>query len=269
MTPASRARELRELIRYHEERYYLDDAPEITDAEFDALMRELTRLETAHPELADAHSPTQRVGGRPAESFDTAVHAAPMLSLENAYTDDDLREFHARLCRTLDLAEDSPLTYVAELKIDGVSIALTYEAGRLVRAVTRGDGVQGEVVTSNVRVIRAIPLTLRAPHPPGAVEIRGEIFFPRAAFNRVNDEREAAGAPAFANPRNAAAGAIRMLDSAAVSKHGPAARTRLSSSARPSRPRRCPPVTWPCSRPCAHGDVPSSLTGRAATASPT
>ena len=136
MSPAERVADLRARIRHHEERYYVHDDPEITDAEFDALMRELRALEDQHPELADPASPTQRVGGRPAEGFDTVRHMAPMLSLDNAYSADELREFHGRTCRALDLAPETPLDYVAELKIDGLSIALTYEHGRLVR--TRG-----------------------------------------------------------------------------------------------------------------------------------
>ena len=142
-----------------------------------------------------------------------------MLSLENAYSEDDLREFHARLCRTLVLSDDAALAYVAELKIDGLSIALTYANGSLTRGVTRGDGTTGEDVTPNVRVIRSIPLTLRGPAPT-LMEVRGEVFLPRAEFDRMNDEREAIGEPAFVNPRNAASGALRMLDSSAVSKRG-------------------------------------------------
>jgi len=216
---ATRLTELRRLLRYHEERYYVHDAPEMSDAEFDTLMRELLALEAEHPELADPDSPTQRVGGAPADGFSTVAHLEPMLSLENAYSADELRDFHARLCRALGVPEDSALPYVAELKIDGLSIALTYEAGRLVRGVTRGDGVLGEDVTTNVRTIRAIPLRLSADAPP-RVEVRGEVYFPRADFARVNDEREAAGEPLFANPRNAAAGTLRTLDSSAVSKRG-------------------------------------------------
>jgi DNA ligase (NAD+) len=219
MTSAERAAHLRDLIRHHEERYYLYDNPEISDAEFDALMRELADLEQAHPELQDPHSPTQRVGGRPAEGFEAVPHLAPMLSLENAYNEDELREFHARMCRGLGLAEDTALAYVTELKIDGLSIALTYEDGRLTRGVTRGDGVLGENVTSNVRVIRAVPLRLRGSAPP-AMEVRGEVYLPRAEFLRMNEEREAAGDSPFANPRNAAAGAIRMLDPKAVVRRG-------------------------------------------------
>jgi DNA ligase (NAD+) len=215
-----RAKALREQIRYHEERYYVDDAPVISDAEFDGLVRELRELESAHPEVADPDSPTQRVGGRPAEGFATARHLAPMLSLDNAYSEDELREFHARICRGLNRPVQDALPYVAELKIDGFSIALTYERGRLLRAVTRGDGLVGEDVTGNVRVIRTVPLTLRGTAPDTLVEIRGEVFLPLAAFARINDERERAGEPRFANPRNAAAGSIRTLDSAAVASRG-------------------------------------------------
>ena len=217
--PATRAADLRALIRHHEELYYIQNAPEISDAEFDALLRELIALEAAHPELADPHSPTQRVGGRPAEGFDKVRHAEPMLSLENAYSEDELREFHARLCRALDQPEDAALAYVAELKIDGLSIALTYVEGALTRGVTRGDGTTGEDVTPNARVIRSIPLRLRGPAPP-AMEIRGEVFLPRHEFERMNDEREAAGEPGFVNPRNAASGALRMLDPALVARRG-------------------------------------------------
>ena len=222
MDPATRIRELRQLLRYHEERYYVHDDPDISDAEFDALMRELSALEAAHPDLVDPDSPTQRVGGRPAEGFPTVAHLEPMLSLENAYSAHELREFHARLCRALGVAETTPMPYVAELKIDGLSIALTYERGRLVRGVTRGDGVRGEDVTPNVRTIRAIPLSLSGPQEavPAVVEVRGEVYFPRADFQRVNDEREAEGEPAFANPRNAAAGTLRTLDAATVSRRG-------------------------------------------------
>jgi DNA ligase (NAD+) len=194
------------------------DAPEISDAEFDALLRELIALEAAHPELVSPESPTQRVGGRPAEGFETAAHVVPMLSLENAYSEAELREFHARTCRGLDLPDDAALEYVAELKIDGLSIALTYEDGRLVRGVTRGDGERGEVVTQNVRVIRSVPLALKTTPPP--VEVRGEVFLPRREFDRMNQEREAEELPAYANPRNAAAGAIRTLDARLVDKRG-------------------------------------------------
>jgi DNA ligase (NAD+) len=220
VTLVDRVARLRDLIRYHEERYYVHDAPEISDAEFDALMRELRALEAEHPELVDPSSPTQRVGGRAAEGFSAAAHLAPMLSLDNAYSEEELREFHARICRGLNRPVESPLAYVTELKIDGFSIALTYQDRRFVRAVTRGDGIEGEDVTDNVRAIRAVPLGLHGPGPGGRLEIRGEVFLPLAAFARVNAEREAAGEPAFANPRNAAAGTIRTLDSAAAKSRG-------------------------------------------------
>lgn len=225
MDPASEVENLRTRIRHHEHRYYVLDAPEITDAEYDRLMKALAALEAAHPGLVTPDSPTQRVGGAPAAGFETVEHLAPMRSLENAYSGEELREFDARVRRALDLPQDGgPLTYVAELKIDGLSLALTYEDGRLVRGVTRGDGVRGEDVTSNVRVIRAIPLRLHAPGPePGApnrVEVRGEAFLSRQAFTRVNREREDAEAPLFANPRNAAAGTMRTLDPQAVSRRG-------------------------------------------------
>jgi DNA ligase (NAD+) len=219
MTPAERAAALRAQIRHHEEQYYVHDAPEISDAEFDALMRELTALETAHPELQDPSSPTSRVGGRPAEGFDTAMHLAPMLSLDNTYSETELREFHARICRGLAIDESTPVAYVAELKIDGLSIALTFENGRLVRGVTRGDGVQGENVTQNIRVVPAFPLRVSADDAP-LMEVRGEVYLPKAAFERMNVEREKNGDPLFANPRNAAAGAIRTLDSSAVARRG-------------------------------------------------
>ena len=221
MTDAERIAELRDLIRDHEHRYYVLAAPSLTDAEFDGLMARLRELEARHPELVTADSPTRRVGGRPAEGFATVEHLVPMLSLDNAYSDDELRAFHDRVIRVLGAAGAAPpeVTYVAELKIDGLSIALTYEDGVLVRGVTRGDGVRGEDVTGNVRTIRAIPLRL-AQTVPGRLEVRGEVYLPRAAFERVNQEREDAEEPAFANPRNAAAGTMRSLDPAAVARRG-------------------------------------------------
>jgi DNA ligase (NAD+) len=214
-SPAGRAAQLRDLIRHHEERYYVHDAPEISDAEFDALMNELKGIERDHPELLVPDSPTQRVGGRPVEGFDTVEHLQPMLSLDNAYNEEDLRAFDDRVRRGL--ASDRDVDYVAELKIDGLSIALTYDDGRLVRGATRGDGTRGEDVTSNVRTIRSLPLTLRGG-PPGRVEVRGEVYLPRTSFERMNREREEAGEPLFANPRNAAAGTMRNLDPAQVAR---------------------------------------------------
>jgi DNA ligase (NAD+) len=217
VTPAQRLDWLRQEIRRHEELYYVHAAPEIADAEFDALMRELASLEAAHPDLVTPDSPTQRVGGRPAEGFVTVRHIAPMLSLDNAYDEADLRAFDERVRRGLGV--DRSPAYVCELKIDGLSIALTYEDGRLVRGATRGNGVEGDDVTFNVRTLRAIPLRL-AHGPAGRLEIRGEVYFPREAFGRLNDERAARGEPLFANPRNAAAGTMRTLDPAEVARRG-------------------------------------------------
>jgi len=216
--PEDRAEELRRLIRHHEERYYVLADPEIADAEFDALMRELDALERAHPELATPDSPTRRVGGRPVEGFAPVAHAAPMLSLDNAYAETELFAFDERVRKGLDRG-DAPVRYVVEPKIDGLGIALTYEDGVLIRGATRGDGVTGDDVTSNVRVIRAIPLGLRGA-PAGRLEIRGEIFLPRPAFERANRERDANEEPRFANPRNAAAGAMRNLDPGQVARRG-------------------------------------------------
>lgn len=239
MKPAEKLEELRALIRHHEERYYVLDDPEITDGEFDALMRDLVELEAAHPELIRVDSPTQRVGGRVAFGFATVDHAEPMLSLDNAYSDDELRAFDERVRRGLGVDGGQAVSYVAELKIDGVGVALTYQDGVLVRGATRGDGTRGEDVTPNLRTIRAVPLGLRTGAAgdqteqrwsPGRaaevtsgltrVEIRGEVFLPRKSFDRTNAQREAEGESPFANPRNAAAGALRNLDPALVARRG-------------------------------------------------
>lgn len=220
-SPAERIAELRSLIRHHEECYYVLSAPEIADAEFDALVKELERLEAENPDLVTADSPTQRVGGRPVEGFATVEHAQPMLSLDNAYSEEEVRAFDERVRRGLGETGAVPeaVPYVTELKIDGLSIALTYTDGQLVRGATRGDGVRGEDVTSNVRTIRAIRLRLK-DDVPGTVEVRGEVFLPRQAFERINRQREEAGEPLFANPRNAAAGTMRNLDPTLVAKRG-------------------------------------------------
>jgi len=224
MNPAERISELRRLIRYHEERYYVLNDPEIADAEFDVLMLELEALEAENPDLVTSDSPTQRVSGRPAAGFVTVEHAEPMLSLDNAYSEEELREFDARVRRGLAAAGGAgeDVDYVAELKIDGLSLALTYENGVLVRGATRGDGIRGEEVTSNVRTIRAIPLKLRTAdlNGPRRIEIRGEVYLPRRVFERINKEKADAGEPLFANPRNAAAGTMRNLDPALVAKRG-------------------------------------------------
>ena len=220
MTASQRIDQLRQEIRRHEELYYVQAAPEISDADFDKLIHDLKALETQHPELLTPDSPTQRVGGRAAEGFAQVDHLQPMLSLDNAYNEDELRAFDERVRKGL-AVEQSP-AYVAELKIDGLSMALTYEGGRLVRGATRGDGSRGEEVTQNVRTVRAIPLTLRGG-PNGRIEVRGEVYLPKKNFERINKEQEEAGEPLYANPRNTAAGTMRNLDPALVAKRGLAA----------------------------------------------
>jgi DNA ligase (NAD+) len=215
MNVAVRIDDLRRRIRDHEKRYYELNDPAISDLEFDQLLKELEGLEREHPDLVTPDSPTQRVAGRPVEGFPTVEHAESMLSLDNAYSEEELRAFEDRVRRGA--GSTGPIGYVAELKIDGLSIALTYEDGVLTRGVTRGDGVRGEEVTANVRTIRAVPLRL-ADGPRERVEIRGEIYLPRASFERVNRERLERGESPFANPRNAAAGTMRTLDAAEVSK---------------------------------------------------
>jgi DNA ligase (NAD+) len=230
--PAARIEQLRRLIREHEERYYVLDDPAISDAEFDELMHELERLEEAHPDLVAPDSPTRRVSGRVAAGFATVTHLEPMLSLDNAYTEAELRAFDERVRRGIAESGEgvAEVEYVAELKIDGLSLALTYEDGLLVRGATRGDGIHGEDVTHNVRTIRAIPLRLRTHRsggseavpspPPGRMEVRGEVYLPHKAFERMNAERERAGEPLFQNPRNAAAGTMRNLEPALVARRG-------------------------------------------------
>jgi DNA ligase (NAD+) len=210
-----RIQHLRTEIRRHEELYYIHSSPEISDEAFDQLLHELEQLEADHPDLVTPDSPTQRVAGRPTEGFPTVEHLAPMLSLDNAYDEDDLRAFDERLRRGAGLGEAS-VPYVAELKIDGLSIALTYKDGRLTCGATRGDGQRGEEVTANVRTIRAIPLALRNG-PAGRIEARGEVFLSRTSFARINAEREADGDPIFAN---AAAGTMRNLDPGLVARRG-------------------------------------------------
>jgi DNA ligase (NAD+) len=222
-TAAQAIEKLREEIRRHEELYYVLDNPQISDVEYDALIEQLQKLEQKHPEQVTPDSPTQRVGGRPAEGFPKVEHRRPMLSLDNSYNIDELRAFDQRCQR---LAEGRKLEYVAELKIDGLSLALHYENQLLLRGVTRGDGRTGEDVTQNARTIRSIPLKLRprisnlksqisnSETEIPNLEVRGEVFIPRKVFERINAEREELGEPRFANPRNAAAGTIRQLDPA-------------------------------------------------------
>ena len=207
---AKRIADLRRQIERHDYRYYVLDDPEVPDATYDALMRELGELEVAHPELVTPESPTQRVGGRPAAGFAEVVHALPMLSLDNAFSEEDLREFDRRVRERLDVER---VAYAAEPKIDGLAISVRYEGGVYVRAATRGDGTRGEDVTANVRTIAALPLRLRGDPPP-VLEVRGEVYMARASFERLNARAAAAGEKTFANPRNAAAGSLRQLDPA-------------------------------------------------------
>ena len=198
---------LKKEIAYHDRQYYVLDAPEISDYQYDQLMRELLSIESAYPELLTADSPSQRVGGEALKQFDSYTHRNPLLSLMNAYGTDDLREFHRRILNDLDT---DTVEYVVEYKIDGLSIALYYENGVLKNGVTRGDGVTGEDVTANVRTVKNIPLHLYNDLP--VLEARGEVYLPKASFEKLNAQRDAHGEPLFANCRNAAAGSIRQLD---------------------------------------------------------
>ncbi len=210
-----RTEELRRKLDYHNHKYYVENDPEISDFEFDALMRELQRLEAEHPEWADPASPTLRVGSDATAEFRSVEHRFPMLSLGNTYSLDELHEFIARIER-----EAGETELVAELKFDGTAISLTYEHGLLVQALTRGDGTRGDDVTANVRTIRSVPLRLQGDDWPELFEIRGEILLPYASFDRLNAEREQNGEPPFANPRNAAAGTLKQQASAVVARRG-------------------------------------------------
>jgi len=212
---ARRARALRELIETHNYRYYVLDDPEISDAQFDSLMRELQQIEAAHPVLVEADSPTQRVGGLPSREFREVVHAVPMLSLDNAFTGQDILDFDRRARERLDVEQ---IAYSAEPKIDGLAITLRYELGRLVQAATRGDGSRGEDVTVNVRAIRSVPLQLRGRRLPQVLEARGEVFMTRKSFDALNRRQAERGDKTFANPRNAAAGSLRQLDPAVTAE---------------------------------------------------
>ncbi len=206
MSAASEARELRKQIEYHEHRYYVLDDPKISDQEYDALINRLKAIEAAHPALVTPDSPTQRVGGRPRDGFVKAAHSSPMISLDNAYSHEEMADFDRRV---RDLAGKAKIEYVAELKLDGLSLAVRYEGGRLAQAITRGDGAIGEDVTENARTIRSLPLRVDRKD---AFEVRGEVVMPIKSFDRLNAERDAQGLSRFANPRNAAAGGVRVLD---------------------------------------------------------
>ena len=216
LTDAEAAAELAwlaEEIARHDRLYYRNDAPELSDADYDALRRRNTALEARFPTLIRSDSPSLRVGSAPAEAFSKVTHALPMLSLDNAMAEDEVREFVARIRRFLSLPADAPLPFVAEPKIDGLSCSLRYEGGLLVRGATRGDGTVGEDVTANVRTIRDVPQRLATTEPPPVLEVRGEVYMDRRDFMALNARREAEGEPPFMNPRNAAAGSLRQLDS--------------------------------------------------------
>lgn len=222
---AARAETLRAELNYHNYRYYVLDSPVVSDAEYDRLLRELMEIEEAHPDLVTSDSPTQRVGAAPATAFESYTHRQPMLSLSNVFNDEEIFAFDGRVKRMLGMSEDAAIEYVAELKIDGLAISLTYENGKFVSGATRGDGYAGENITTNLRTVKAIPLALVEqpakggtlfdlnPQPP-VMEVRGEVFMLHEELARINREREAVGDATFANPRNAAAGSVRQLDSA-------------------------------------------------------
>jgi DNA ligase (NAD+) len=207
---AERAEELRRQIVYHNELYYVNAAPEISDRDFDRLLDELKKIEAEHPELATPDSPTLRVGGRPIKGLLEVAHRQPMLSIDNTRSAEDLREFDRRVRKQLDTGE--PVSYLVELKIDGVAMSLTYEAGLFTRGLTRGDGKTGSDVTHNLRTIRDVPLRLHSEAPPALFEVRGEVYMPWADFHKLNKERAAAGEELRANPRNLTAGSISLLD---------------------------------------------------------
>ncbi|OGU15369.1 MAG: DNA ligase (NAD(+)) LigA [Geobacteraceae bacterium GWC2_53_11] len=209
----NRVRELRIQLEYHNKRYYQLDAPEISDAEYDALFRELASLEERYPDLVTSDSPSQRVGGAATGRFRTVVHRLPMLSLENAVNDEEIRaKLDARVKKELGLAESSAVSYMCEPKMDGLAVELIYEQGVLTVASTRGDGITGEDVTPNIRTMRGVPLRLAGEWVPPLLEVRGEVYLSLEAFQKINRDREENGEPPFANPRNAAAGSLRQLD---------------------------------------------------------
>ncbi len=212
----ARAKELTTLLERHNHLYHVLDSPEISDSEYDRLFRELEAIEAAHPKLKNPNSPTSRVGAKPIDAFEKVRHRVPMLSLANAFSENDITSFDERVRKFLDRPADEELEYHVELKFDGLSMSLTYEDGELVHAATRGDGEVGEDVTHNVRTIRSIPMRLQTKKPPKRVEIRGEVILPIKEFEKLNRVQADQGGKIFANPRNAAAGTIRQLDSKIV-----------------------------------------------------
>ena len=209
-----RIKELRGVINHHNYRYYVLDSPEISDAEYDELMRELRQLEAEHPELVTPDSPTQRIGALPVEAFGIVEHPQPLLSLSNAFSYKELAAWHKRVSKLLGGRQ---FDLVCEPKIDGLAVALTYVDGLLVTGATRGDGYRGEDITQNLKTIRSIPLSVPREAPP-RFEVRGEVYLPKAGFKKLNEERAKEGLPLFANPRNAAAGSVRQLDSSITAR---------------------------------------------------
>src|SRR6185503_1364268 len=221
LTEAEAKKELERLaseIAEHDRRYYQDDAPTVSDAEYDALRRRNNEIEAAFPELIRKDSPSQRVGAKPAERFEKVRHARPMLSLDNAFTDEDVRDFVARIHRFLNLPEGEEVALIAEPKIDGMSLSVRYEKGELVQGATRGDGFEGEDITANIRTIKDIPKRIPGRNPPDVFEVRGEVYMTHADFIALNKRQEKAGEKIFANPRNSAAGSVRLLDSSITAR---------------------------------------------------
>src|ERR1700761_677858 len=196
----------------HDKRYYQDDAPSVTDAEYDALRLRFNAIEKRFPELVSAESPSQRVGAAPSGRFKKVRHAVPMLSLDNAFAEDDVVDFVGRIRRFLKLSDDEPIDFSAEPKIDGLSMSLRYEDGELVTAATRGDGAEGEDVTANIRTLEDVPKKLKGRKVPAVCEVRGEVYMTKKAFLALNERQKAAGDTIFANPRNSAAGSLRQKD---------------------------------------------------------
>ena len=215
MSIEKQIKELRQRLNHYNYLYYVENAPVVSDYEFDQMLRELQELEKQHPEFADPNSPTARVGSDLSNAFKSVDHAFPMLSLSNTYSLEELHVWVEKISN-----EVGEVEFVCELKFDGTAKSLTYEDGRLLRAVTRGDGSRGDDVTENVRTIRSIPLMLNGEDYPSYFEIRGEIFMPYASFDRLNAEREQAGEQLFANPRNAAAGTLKQQQSKIVAQRG-------------------------------------------------
>jgi NAD-dependent DNA ligase len=251
---AARAEKLRREIERHNRLYYNDAAPEVSDAEYDRLFAELAALEAEHPELADPASPTQRVGSAPSEGFAEVTHRVPMLSLANAFDEQDLGAFDRRCREGLGV---EAVEYACEPKFDGLAVTLAYEKGRFVQGATRGDGTTGEDVTANLRTIRAIPLRLDVAKPPALLEVRGEVLMRRKDFEILNAQAEAAGEKTFVNPRNAAAGCASSTRS---SPPGAVSRSSPTGSAR-SRDSRCPPRTRPSSIGSPRSGSPWRRTG--------